>query len=60
LEGLAIGIDGSVWATGLTASRNLPIANALQRVNNSADIEWPFDAMIVKIDTPNRNQLKKR
>jgi len=49
LEGLAIGVDGSVWVTGLTASRNLPIANAIQKVNNSADIEVPFDSMIFRI-----------
>jgi Beta-propeller repeat len=60
LEGVAIGLDGSVWATGLTASRNLPTANSLQHTNNSANIQWPFDAMIVKIRTPNRSRLKGR
>jgi Beta-propeller repeat len=60
LEGLAIGVDGSVWATGLTASRNLPITNALQKVNNSANIQLPFDAMIVKIRMPNQSQSKER
>jgi len=60
LEGVAIGLDGSVWATGLTASRNLPTANSLQRTNNSANIQWPFDAMIVKIRMPNRSRLKGR
>jgi Beta-propeller repeat len=49
LEGLANGVDGSVWATGFTASRNLPIANAIQKVNNSLDIQLPFDAMIFRI-----------
>ena len=49
LEGLTIGIDLSVWVTGFTLSRNLPIANAIQKVNNSADIQFPADAIIFRI-----------
>jgi hypothetical protein len=60
LEGVAVGLDGSVWATGLTASRDLPTANALQNGNNSDSIQLPYDAMIVRLRMPNQSKLKRR
>ncbi|MGH9630092.1 MAG: SBBP repeat-containing protein, partial [Bryobacteraceae bacterium] len=44
LEGLVLPVNGSVWAVGLTASRNLPATGALQPKHGGAR----FDAMIVQ------------
>ena len=45
MEGITLALDGSVWTTGLTASRNILAVNALQKNYNGGQ----FDAWIIKI-----------
>jgi Beta-propeller repeat len=54
LEGLALAADGSVWVTGFTAFHNLAVHNAIQKIHNGGE----FDAMVVKIYTPDRKTKK--
>jgi Beta-propeller repeat len=53
-EGVALAADGSVWATGLTASRNLAAPNAIHKNHNGGE----FDSMVVKIYTSKSNPKK--
>jgi hypothetical protein len=48
IEGIALAADGSVWGSGLTASRNIPTVNALQKTYGGGQ----FDALVVKLYPP--------
>jgi hypothetical protein len=46
---IAVDTDGNVYLTGLTDSTDFPTVNPLQPSNGGGDVNYPFDALVLKL-----------